>query len=244
MEAMILAAGTGSRLTGVTEHTPKALVEVGGMPMLERVAKRLIAAGTDRLIINISHHADQIEAFVEAQDGFGVDTVLSREVEPLETGGGILNAASLFTTDAPFFVHNADVICGVELGSLYASHVESGALATLAVNHRDTSRYLLFNGVSLCGRYDKQSGHGAEVHSDCDNFSQFAFAGVHVISPPLLGMITERGMFSIIDVYLRLAAEGHPIVGYDMGSCTWLDVGTPERLARARAWADSETSRV
>jgi N-acetyl-alpha-D-muramate 1-phosphate uridylyltransferase len=127
---------------------------------------------------------------------------------------------------------------------MYATHMETRALATLAVNHRETSRYLLFNGISLCVRYDRQSGHGAEVHSDCDSFSQFAFAGVHVISPSLLGMITERGSFSIIDVYLRLAAEGKPIMGYDMGGCLWMDVGTPERLARARAWADSESSRT
>src|SRR4051794_39483433 len=107
MDGMILAAGVGSRLGEITERTPKALVEVGGVPMLERVARRLIAAGVDRLIINISHHADQVAQFVEEKDGFGVEYVLSREdPAPLETGGGILHAAAHFRRDAPFIVHN------------------------------------------------------------------------------------------------------------------------------------------
>lgn len=244
MEGMILAAGTGSRLIEITEHTPKALVEVGGIPMLERVARRLISAGVDRLIINISHHADQIERFVAERDGFGIEVVLSREdPSPLETGGGILHAAPLFKGNAPFIVHNADVVCDVDLRAMYGAHVNSGACATLAVNHRQTSRYLLFDGQVLCGRYDKRSGRGAEVHTDCENVSQFAFAGVHIISPELLGMITEMGTFSIIDVYLRLSGQGRLIMSYDMGACAWLDIGTPDRLAKARAWAE-KTSRV
>jgi NDP-sugar pyrophosphorylase family protein len=242
MEGMILAAGIGSRLGEITERMPKALVEVGGVPMLERVARRLIAAGVDRLVINISHHADQIERFIAEKNGFGVEYVLSREEpEPLETGGGLLHAAPLFRGTDPIIVHNADVICEVDLVSMYAAHRASHAIATLAVNHRQTSRYLLFDGQGLCGRYDKRSGHGAEVHSDCENVSQFAFAGVHIISPELFGLMTERGTFSIIDVYLRLAGMGEKIVSYDMGSCVWLDVGTPERLAKARAWADRQS---
>ncbi len=242
MEAMILAAGLGSRLVGVTEHTPKALVEVGGVPMIERVARRLIAAGADRLIINISHHADQVEAFVVSRDNFGVEVVLSREESPLETGGGLLRASPLFKRDAPFILHNADVICDVDLRTMYGEHMASRALATLAVNHRQTSRYLLFDGMGLCGRYDKRSGRGAEVHTDCENVSQFAFGGVHIISPKFLDMITETGSFSIIDTYLRLAGQGEHIVSYDMGSCVWHDVGTPERLAQARAWAEKTGS--
>jgi N-acetyl-alpha-D-muramate 1-phosphate uridylyltransferase len=242
MEAMILAAGVGSRLAELTEHTPKALVEVGGVPMLERVARRLIAAGADRLVINISHHADQIERFIAARDNFGVDVVLSREETPLETGGGILNAAPLFRRDGPIVVHNADVICDVDIPSMLADHVQSRAVATLAVNHRQTSRYLLFDGVGLCGRYDKRSGRGAEVHTDCENVNQFAFAGVHIMAPRLLDMITETGAFSIIDVYLRLASQGERIVSYDMGACLWMDIGTPERLARARAWAEQHAA--
>ena len=243
MDGMILAAGLGSRLSDVTQHTPKALVEVGGVPMLERVASRLIDAGVDRLIINVSHHADQIVRFVEEKNGFGVEVLLSREEPaPFETGGGILHAAPLFRRGAPFIVHNADVICEVDLRSMYAAHLSARALATLAVNHRQTSRYLLFDGSGLCGRYDKQSGRGAEVHTDCENVSQFAFAGVHVMSPEILSLMTERGTFSIIEVYLRLAGQGHRIEAYDMGACTWLDIGTPERLAKARAWAERQPS--
>lgn len=239
---MILAAGLGSRLAEITEHAPKALVDVGGITMLERAVRTVVAAGADRIIINISHHADQIEKFVRERDNFGVEVVLSREEpEPLETGGGILHAAPLFKREGPILIHNADVICGVDLRAMLSFHNSAKPLATLAVNHRQTSRYLLFDGQGLCGRFDRRTGHGAEVHTDCENVSQYAFAGVHIISPALLDEITERGTFSIIDVYLRLAGEGKRILAYDMGSCLWLDVGTPERLAKARAWAEKET---
>jgi NDP-sugar pyrophosphorylase family protein len=123
---------------------------------------------------------------------------------------------------------------------MYATHMSSLPLATLAVNHRQTSRHLLFDINGLCGRYDKQSGRGAEVHVQCEEVQQFAFAGVHIVSPRLLGMFTETGAFSIIETYLRLAGAGERIEKYDMGSCLWLDIGTPERLARAREWAERQ----
>jgi NDP-sugar pyrophosphorylase family protein len=240
MDAMILAAGMGSRLQAVTGDTPKALVEVGGVTMLERVARRLIDAGADRLIINISHHANQIESFVQQRDGFGVEVLLSREEPaPLETGGGLKHAASLFRRNAPFFLHNADVICNLDLRDMYGTHNATRALATLAVNHRKATRYLLFDGTGLCGRYDTRRGHGAEVHTDCESITQLAFAGVHVISPAFLDMMTETGTFSIIDTYLRLAGRGEAIISYDIGAAMWMDIGTPERLEAARAWAET-----
>src|SRR5690606_7678227 len=117
-----------TRLGELTRDVPKALVEVGGVPALEHVARRLIAAGADRLIINVHHHADRIIEFVESRDGFGVSVEFSREDErPLETGGGLLHAAPLFRRDAPFLLHNVDVLTGADLGALYAAQVESGA---------------------------------------------------------------------------------------------------------------------
>ena len=87
---MILAAGLGTRLRPLTDHTPKPLLPVAGVPMLERVARRLIAAGADRLIVNTSHLSEQVEAFLAERDGFGVEWHVSREPEPpLETGGAI-----------------------------------------------------------------------------------------------------------------------------------------------------------
>jgi NDP-sugar pyrophosphorylase family protein len=235
MDAMILAAGVGSRLGEVTRERPKALVSVGGVPAMERVARRLVAAGADRLIINVHHFAEQIVDYVREHDGFGVETRFSHETEvPLETGGGLLQATPLFRRDAPFFLHNVDVLTDLDLGRLYARHRESGALATLAVQQRESSRYLLFDQHGLCGRLDRRRVNAAELHATAQEVRHFAFAGVHVVSPELLDRITERGRFSIIDVYLRLAGEGAHIAAFDIGRARWLEIGSPERLAEAR----------
>jgi NDP-sugar pyrophosphorylase family protein len=232
---MILAAGLGTRLGDLTRDSPKALVDVGGIPVLEHVARRLIAADADHLIINVHHHADRIVEYVRSRADFGVGVSFSHEQDaPLETGGGLLHAAPLFRRDASFFLHNVDVICDVDLRAMYLAHVHSGALATLAVNGRETSRYLLFDDTGLCGRMRAGAGASAEAHTDCRDPVAVAFAGIHVISPALLDMIEEDGAFSIIDLYLRLASEGRAITRFDMGGARWLEIGNPERLAEAR----------
>jgi NDP-sugar pyrophosphorylase family protein len=232
---MILAAGLGTRLGDLTRDTPKALIDVGGVPVLERVARRLIDAGADHLIINVHHHADRIIEFVRSRDDFGIDISFSHETDaPLETGGGLLHAKPLFRQAGSFFLHNVDVLCEVNLRAMYTAHVHSGSIATLAVSRRQTSRYLLFDDTGLCGRMHARGGGPAEVHTDCLDPVPFAFAGIHVISAALLDMITETGAFSIIDLYLRLASQGRPIGRYDIGNARWLEIGNPERLAEAR----------
>jgi NDP-sugar pyrophosphorylase family protein len=234
MDAMILAAGVGSRLGEITTHTPKALVRVGDVPVLERVALRLIEAGADRLIVNVHHHADQVESYIRERNGFGVETVISREAEhPLETGGGLRHASPLFRRDAPFFLHNVDVLSEIDLGRMYRHHAQNGTLATLAVNERETNRYLLFDDHGLCGRFDQRSP-AAEVHAPCINPRRLAFAGVHVIAPAVLDRIEEEGAFSIIELYLRLARMGERIGYFHIRNALWLEIGTPERLEQAR----------
>jgi N-acetyl-alpha-D-muramate 1-phosphate uridylyltransferase len=234
MDAMILAAGLGTRLGDITQDTPKALVDVAGATPLDRIARRLVDAGADRLIINVHHHADRIMEHVRSRGGYGVDVLFSPERDaPLETGGGLLHAAPLFRLTAPFFLHNVDVLTTADLPALYAAHVASGALATLAVNQRRTSRYLLFDNGALCGRLRLSPGETAPP-ADGDGRRCFAFAGVHVISPELLGRVAERGAFSIIDAYLRLATAGERIACHDISDAEWLEIGTPERLEAAR----------
>lgn len=235
MDAMILAAGLGTRLGDITRHTPKALVDVAGMSALERVARRLIDAGADRIIVNVHHHADAVIAHIAERNGFGVDVIVSREEPvPLETGGALLHAARHFRRDAPFLLHNVDVMCDADLRALYDAHLHGDALATLAVSRRDTSRYLLFDeGGSLRGRFNARTGE-SDVAAPA-SYQRLAFAGIHVISPALLERITERGAFSITDVYLRLAAAGERIAAFDIGAAQWLEIGTPERLAAARS---------
>jgi MurNAc alpha-1-phosphate uridylyltransferase len=238
MDAMILAAGLGTRLRPLTDHTPKPLIPVAGVPMLERVARRLIAAGADRLIVNTSHLSEQIEAFLREQDGFGVEWQVSREPgEPLETGGAILQGAPLFRGDVPFFLHNADVLTDLPLPAMYRAHQQAEPLATLAVMERETSRHLLFDDRGLLGRTDAKQGLDLRVRGAVGEVRSLAFGGVHVIAPRIFGLLTESGAFSILDPYLRLAAAGETLLPFRVDDFTWVDIGRPEQLAAAHAEA-------
>ncbi|CAN5332326.1 nucleotidyltransferase family protein [soil metagenome] len=232
---MLFAAGLGTRLRPLTDHTPKALIDVGGVPMLEHVARRLVAAGADRLVINTFHLADQVERFVEERNGFGVETRISREEgEILDTGGGLLQAAPHFRQSAPFFVHNADILTDLPLDEMYQAHAEHQPLATLAVMQRSTGRRLLFDTQGLFGRVDDDKGLRIQVREAVGPVEELAFGGIHVVSPDIFGLMTERGVFSILDPYLRLAGEGHTIRPFRIDGCMWLDIGKPEQLEVAR----------
>jgi NDP-sugar pyrophosphorylase family protein len=233
---MLFAAGLGTRLRPLTDHLPKALVEVGGVPILERVARRLIDAGADRLIVNTHHFGEQIEAYVRERDGWGVEVLFAREAgeTPLETGGGLLQAAGLFRGDAPFFLHNADILTDLPLEEMYRAHRESGALATLAVMERPTSRHFLFDDFGLLGRTDERKGLDLRTRPVEGEVRKLAFGGVHVVSPEIFPRITERGVFSILDPYLRLAGEGARILPFRVDGFLWLDIGSPQQLEAAR----------
>lgn len=231
---MILAAGFGTRLRPLTDETPKALVTVGGVPMLERVARRLINAGVDRLIINVHHHADQIIELVDRRHGFGVDVRISREPgRPLETGGGLLHAREHFRA-GPFLLHNVDVICDTDLVAMTRAHAETDALATLAVHERAARRYLRFDDDGLQARVGERGGSVEAARPVHGTHRDWAFAGIHVISPEIFDLLIEDGAFSIMRAYLRLAGAGHRIVPYEMSGALWLEIGDPERLERAR----------
>jgi NDP-sugar pyrophosphorylase family protein len=231
---MILAAGLGTRLGDIGRDTPKALIEVGGATMLEHAARTLVLAGADRLIINVHHHAERIRAFVAATD-LGADVTLSLEEEqPLETGGGLLKAVPHLRRDAPFFMYNVDILTDADLGGMLAAHAESGALATLATSSRQSQRRLLFDEAGLYGRIDERRDIRIEARPPAGETSALAFAGFHVISPVLIERITERGRFSILDPYLRLARDGARIGSWPIDGRMWMDIGTPERLERAR----------
>jgi len=235
MEGMIFAAGLGTRLGAIGQNTPKALIEVGGVTMLERTLRRLAAAGADRIVVNVHHQADRIERFLAEHD-FGVETIVSREPEqPLETGGGLAHARARFRADGPILLHNVDVITDADLEAMVAAHERSDALATLAVNERETSRYLLFDEAGLYGREDRRGGlQRHESRPSRGTPVALAFAGIHVVSAALLDQITERGVFPIMDVYLRLAAAGHRIAPWRSAGTLWLEIGNVERLEAAR----------
>jgi len=235
MDALILAAGHGTRLRPLTERTPKALIPVGRRTMLEHVVERLRAAGVDRLVINTHHLGAEIERFVAEHDGFGLEVAFSRETEAaLETGGAIRHAAPLLDTAAPFFVHNVDILTDFPLAEMYAAHAGSDALATVAVMERETSRYLLFDDEGLCGHVDLRWPATTWARQPRGAVRRLAFGGVHVASGALPGLITETGTFPIFPVYLRLAGAGHRIAPFRIDGARWVDIGTPERLEAAR----------
>jgi NDP-sugar pyrophosphorylase family protein len=240
MKAMILAAGLGTRLRPLTNDRPKALVEVAGRTLLEITLSRLRSFGVREVIINVHHFADMVAEYLKKNKDFGIRIEISREEVLLDTGGGLKKAARFFLEqsadrDEPFILHNVDVISAIDLKRMVQFHLERQALATLAVQERETSRYLLFDEqLRLCGRLSGRDQRAEFVHSSEQlQVQALAFSGIHVISPRLLEMITEQGAFSIIDCYLRLAAQGENIAAFRADEYYWRDLGRPENLARA-----------
>jgi N-acetyl-alpha-D-muramate 1-phosphate uridylyltransferase len=235
MDAMILAAGLGTRLRPLTDQLPKALVEVGGEPILGRVARRLVEAGADRLIVNLHHHAGQVEEYLRTAD-LGAPVVISREEDrPLETGGGLRHAAPHLRRDAPFFLHNGDILSDVPLGELYAAHLESRPLATVAVMQRESGRRLLLDQLGLLGRVDEGKGVEIRARAAVGEERALPFAGIHVIEPDFLGLLVERGSFSILEPYLRLVGAGYAVLPFEVDAgVRWFDIGRPEQLEAAR----------
>jgi NDP-sugar pyrophosphorylase family protein len=236
MKAMILAAGLGTRLRPLTDDRPKALVEIAGRTLLEITLSRLRRFGVREVVINVHHRAEMIVEYLKKNDNFGMGIEVSREEILLDTGGGLKKAAYFFLGDSaerPFIVHNVDVISTIDLGRMVQCHAESQALATLAVQDREASRYLLFDQqVQLCGRRAGRDNK-AEVVGSPEKVQELAFCGIHVISPRFLGMIIEEGVFSIISAYLRLAGDGEKIVGFRADEYYWRDLGKPENVKQA-----------
>ena len=235
---MILAAGLGTRLRPLTDNRPKALVEINDRTLLEITLARLRAVGVHDVIVNVHHFADKVVDYLQANNNFGMRVEVSREDELLDTGGGLKKAAWFFqgdakNKDAPFLLHNVDVLSSIDLSRMLEAHKGSRALATLAVQDRSTSRYLLFDeNDQLCGRRAGREGQ-PEFARACSSPHAVAFSGIHVISPRLLSMLSEDGAFSIITSYLRLAAQGEKIQAFAADQYYWRDLGRPENVAQA-----------
>ena len=246
MKAMVLAAGLGTRLRPLTNDHPKALVEVCGRTLLEITLTRLRDFGIHDVIINVHHYADMVMDRVKAAGNFGMHIEFSREDVLLDTGGGLKKAAWFLggnpgasatgantTEDEPFILHNVDVISNIDLQRVVEVHKKSAALATLAVQERKTSRYLLFNDhLQLCGRRLVKEDK-TEVIRPSQHMTELAFAGIHVISPRIFPQLTDDGIFSIIPAYLRLAAQGERIHAFRADEYYWRDLGKPENIRQA-----------
>ncbi len=234
MNAMILAAGMGTRLKPLTDNKPKALVEVGGKTLLELSITKLLSHGFENIIVNVHHFSEMIIAYLKEKNNFGANITISDESKLLlDTGGGLKQIAKLIDKDKPILVYNVDIITDLNLIELYKHHSESTNLATLAVRKRKTNRYLLFDkGNVLCGWINKTTKEEKIVRDYFNKLYEFAFSGIQVVNPDIFNLMPRVNKFSIIDLYLKLAPK-FLIEGYDHTISTWIDVGKLENLKAA-----------
>jgi len=233
MKAMIFSAGLGTRLRPLTHDRPKALVEVSGRSLLEWNILRLKAAGYTDIVVNVHHFGQRVIDFIASLELEGMTFHVSDERSKLlDTGGGLWHAREFLAEGEDFLLCNADILTDLDLNALREQHLSQAGLATLSVRQRQTSRYLLFDQENkLCGWKNVKTAETKMSRSQAD-LTPWAFSGHHYISPRIFPLIAERGVFSIIDLYLRLAQQ-HDIYAFPDQQSHWLDVGKPERLALA-----------
>ena len=229
LNAMIFAAGLGTRLMPLTAHVPKALVELKGQPLLWYALQNVIRAGATRVVVNTHHFSDQIAEYLNKQTFPGIEIAISDETdELLETGGGLLKAVPLFVPGNPILIHNADVLTNCNLSELVSAHTQSGALATLMVQQRKTDRYFLFdNNNQLAGWQNTKTGE-CQMATNPSSTEPLAFNGIQIVDYDICHQLGEIRKFSITKGYLDLAAN-HRIMAWKNWKGQWFDIGTIEK---------------
>jgi len=245
MKALVFAAGVGSRLKPFTDHHPKALARVGGVPMLQRTILKLRDAGIDHVVVNVHHFAEQIRDFLAENHNFGMNISVSDETGLLlDTGGGLLKARNLLEPDAdePILLHNADILTDFPIGEMTERHESAHADVTLLINRRRSSRQLFFSSASgmLRGWENIKTGETRPEGFLPDDAActAYAFGGVHIIRPTLFPHLRKFAdlhgeVFSIIPFYLSHVGD-LAITGYvPSRPFMWHDIGTPEKRQAA-----------
>ena len=242
---MIFAAGLGTRLKPLTDTMPKALVRVGGQPLIWHVIMKLKAAGYERIVVNVHHFAQQIIDYLQANDNFGLDIRISDETSGLlETGGGIKKALPLFDPSEPILIHNVDILSNLDFNSL---SMVAPPDALLVVSQRNTKRYLLFDDeMILDGWTNIETGEVRSPYPALDptDLKRLAFSGIHMIWPrlfPLFQDMPER--FGIIDFYLKYCHQC-AFLGYVKKDLRLMDVGKLDTLDQAESFASSLNSKI
>jgi MurNAc alpha-1-phosphate uridylyltransferase len=233
MKAMIFAAGLGTRFKPWTEKHPKALAPVNGKSLLQRNVEWLQQYGIRELIVNVHHFPEQVMKAIETNKGWGSEITLSDERgQLLETGGGLKKAKSFFDSDQPFLTINVDILTDLHLDKLIRFHNEKKPLISFAVTDRVTSRYFLFDDeLRLCGWQNTKTGE-KKISINKNHLVQKAYSCVVVFEPQIFSLMKKEGKFSLVDVYLDLAAK-NKILGYDHTGDRLVDVGKPEALPLA-----------
>lgn len=240
MQAFIPAAGLGTRLRPLTDHRPKAMIEIDGVPLLKIAIDNLIRQGISRIVVNVHHFPDMIIDYIVSHT-WEVPISISDERDLLlDTGGGLKKASSFMADDEPVLIHNVDVLSTIDLNQLLSLHKEKNDLATLAVSERKTSRYLLFDQRDkLTGWANTTSGETKWVSAPATQCKQFAFSGIAIVEPTFLSQMPVADKpYPIIPVYLEMA-KSNRISYFQHSSNAWFDVGTPQKLDAAKQWYHS-----
>lgn len=235
---MIFAAGLGTRLKPLTDTMPKAMVPVGGRPLIDITLSRLVASGATEVVVNVHHFGQQIIDYVQTHDWSVPVHISDERSELLDTGGGLFHARSLFTQDdTPILIHNVDILSNADLSRFYNEHVECEA--SLMVSERKTQRYLLFDDeMRLRGWTNVATGEVKSPYPDLrpEKLHHYAFSGIHCFSPRLFDLMKDFGTkFPIMDFYLNVCAKAN-IRGYIQPDLRLLDVGKTASLAEAEEW--------
>jgi MurNAc alpha-1-phosphate uridylyltransferase len=233
MRAMIFAAGLGTRFKPWTDQHPKALALINGKSLLQRNIQWLQQYGITELIVNVHHFPEQVMQVIQTSNGWGSQITFSDERgQLLETGGGLKKARPFFKLDEPFITINVDILTNLHLDKLIQFHTQNDALISFAVTERNTSRYFLFDeGMRLCGWENKKTGE-KRISIQKPNLLQKAYSCVVIFEPEIFSLMKQEGKFSLVDVYLELAAK-HKILGYDHTGDKLVDVGKPDAVAVA-----------
>lgn len=239
MKAMVFAAGYGRRLRPVTEKLPKALIPVGGRPMIEYPLLLLRHYGIREVVINVHHQGEKIEEYLRDGKHLGLRISYSREDRLLDTGGGLLQAEAFFQQNS-FLVVNSDVIIDLNLREVLAHHQREKATATLVLRQDPKADSYGPIEASADLRIRSFLAHKAPESRVGDPLTKFMFTGVHVLEPRIFDYMRaetpgDPKSFSITKVtYPRMLLSGEPLYAYPFEGF-WQDLGTPERIAEAES---------
>lgn len=233
MEAMIFSAGKGTRLQPLTNHIPKALVEINSLSLLEHNIRKLISYGIKHIIINIHHFGDKIIEHIENMN-YPADILISDEREELlDTGGGLNKAKNLFSLKQDIIVHNVDILSFIDFSQVLEYHKSQSSIATLCVSKRKTSRYLLFNSNNQLSGWENKTSGERIISNVSNQYNPYAFSGIQIIKPELINYLDSKG--PIIPKYLEIS-KNYKISPFIHNKEIWMDVGKPQAIEEAKGF--------